>query len=250
MTTNFERSKPRWRSSSGSTPRPMEPKPIMTIGPANSACRMWPSAVRVKAFMSVVPMLEWISSRRARREGNFTPGEAGNECGEVRLRLMPSGRADEPLASASAPGTNSRAEQPVALVGPGQPQRAGRLRPRSRSGCSTARRRPAARPRGRACRPRAGSGASAPRRRRGPARSQATAIGPSSKAGCFGPAVTSHSRTVPMTRSLSTATNDSPSAGSRPSRSRCAVLAKRHSPNASSSSASRAAISWESRDGS
>jgi hypothetical protein len=34
ITTNFERSKPMWRSSSGSTPRPIEPKPIITIGPA------------------------------------------------------------------------------------------------------------------------------------------------------------------------------------------------------------------------
>ena len=37
ITTNFERSNAMCRSSSGRVPRPIEPKPIMTIGPSKRA---------------------------------------------------------------------------------------------------------------------------------------------------------------------------------------------------------------------
>ena len=50
-----------------------------------------------------------------------------------------------PRAPSSAPGTSSRAEQAVALVGAGHARARRSSRPRSRSGRSTARRRPAAR---------------------------------------------------------------------------------------------------------
>jgi hypothetical protein len=51
ITMNLERSKPIWRSSNGSTPRPIEPKPIITIGPAKVACIRWEAVMRVRAFM-------------------------------------------------------------------------------------------------------------------------------------------------------------------------------------------------------
>ena len=39
MTTNFDRSKAMWRSISGRVPLPIEPKPIMTMGPSKLASR-------------------------------------------------------------------------------------------------------------------------------------------------------------------------------------------------------------------
>ncbi len=57
-----------------------------------------------------------------------------------------------------------------------------------------------------------------------------TASGPSSRAEQAGPAATSQSRTVPMTRPSSNATNDSPGAGFRPARSRSEGFVKRTGP--------------------
>ena len=55
MTTNFERSKAMWRSISGKVPLPIEPKPIITIGPSNRACSGQPSVTAAGAFMSTTP---------------------------------------------------------------------------------------------------------------------------------------------------------------------------------------------------
>ena len=55
MTTNFERSKAMWRSISGKVPLPIEPKPIITIGPSKRACSGQFLVAGVLVFMSVTP---------------------------------------------------------------------------------------------------------------------------------------------------------------------------------------------------
>src|SRR5271166_3042535 len=55
MITNFDRSNPIWRSINGKVPRPIDPKPTITIGPSNRACSGQDSVTRVMAFISVIP---------------------------------------------------------------------------------------------------------------------------------------------------------------------------------------------------
>src|SRR5258708_5552472 len=129
MTTNLERSKPIWRSSSGRTPRPIEPKPSITIGPANSACIMCPSVVRASAFISIAPRKASVRrvSGGTRRNG-VGVDKAGHEGGKVRLGLTLSARADQPARAVQRAGMELDSEQTVPLVRAGHPQAAGLLR--------------------------------------------------------------------------------------------------------------------------
>src|SRR4051812_18496695 len=128
MTMNLERSKPMWRSSSGRTPRPIEPKPSITIGPANSACIMCPSVGRASAFISITPRQEGVRDKRVSggaRRGGVGVDKAGHEGGKVRFRLTPSAGADQPARAVKRAAREFQAKQAVALVRPGHPQRAG-----------------------------------------------------------------------------------------------------------------------------
>src|SRR5215813_5139747 len=128
MTTNFERSKPMCRSMSGSVPRPIEPKPIITMGPSKVACNGKLSVVRVSAFMSATPEKSK-GLRRARRWILVVAHQAGDEGRQVVFRVRrgrgPAGRADEPAGAVEGRRRGLAREQPLALIGAGQPQRAG-----------------------------------------------------------------------------------------------------------------------------
>src|SRR6185369_12498174 len=127
ITTNFERSKAMWRSMSGKVPLPIEPKPIITIGPSNRACSGQPSVMAAGAFISTTPEAKGEGSRRARRERRLTAGDAGNERGEVGLLFGPTGGADQPARAVERARIELAGEQPMRLVGSGQPQRRGLL---------------------------------------------------------------------------------------------------------------------------
>ena len=163
--------------------------------------------------------------------------------GETRLRNRLAGRAQQAARAFERARHEFEGEQAVALERTGHAQGARSSPPRSRSGCNRARRRPG-RPRdGRAGGLQQARDAPAPRRCPRLRQSAATATGPRSSAGWPVPHTIFHSRAVPMTRLPSVATKARPSAGDRPSRSRCELLRQRSSPKASSSSASRAAMS-------
>ena len=55
ITTNFERSKAMCRSISGRVPLPIEPKPIITIGPSKRACSGQLPVPGAMAFMAMTP---------------------------------------------------------------------------------------------------------------------------------------------------------------------------------------------------
>src|ERR1700677_2455116 len=64
ITTNLLRSKPIWRSISGKVPRPMEPKPIIMIGPSKRAWTGQAVVLLVMAFMFEVSKLRIILKLR------------------------------------------------------------------------------------------------------------------------------------------------------------------------------------------
>src|SRR5262249_51815900 len=126
MTTNFARSKAMWRSISGKVPLPIEPKPIITIGPSK---RAWspPSVEGVVAFTSVTPQQRGQGSCRVRREAIVAADEAGNQGRKLGPLLERTAGADEPTGAVERAGLELAPKQPVPLVRPGQPQRAGLL---------------------------------------------------------------------------------------------------------------------------
>src|SRR5215469_6870180 len=110
MTTNFSWSNARCRSISGRVPLPIEPKPIITIGPSNRASR--PSGVR--AVTSVTPKARDGLSRRTRRQWALVADEVRDEAREVRPgRRWPAG-ADQAARAVERSGRELIAEQPVA----------------------------------------------------------------------------------------------------------------------------------------
>src|SRR5262245_49822282 len=124
ITTNFERSKAMWRSISGKVPLPIEPKPIITIGPSKRACSGQPSVVVVVAVISVTPGKRLTRSRSARPMDGLVAVKAGNERGEIGLRRERAAGADQPLRALECARREFARKQAVLLVGPGQPQRA------------------------------------------------------------------------------------------------------------------------------
>src|SRR5919201_4560421 len=125
MTTNFARSKAMCRSISGKVPLPMEPKPIITIGPSK---RAWSGPLSVEgmgAFTSVTPEQE--GSRRVRRETIVAAGETRNQGGKIGPTRERTAGADQPAGAVERARLELVPKQPVALIRPGQPQRAGLL---------------------------------------------------------------------------------------------------------------------------
>jgi hypothetical protein len=98
----------------------MEPKPIITIGPSK---RAWSGPLSVEgmgAFTSVTPEQEVT---------RITPpaGEARNQGREIGPALERASGADQPTGAIERARLELIPKQPVALVRPGQPQRAGLL---------------------------------------------------------------------------------------------------------------------------
>src|SRR5258705_1653576 len=127
MTTNFERSKAMCRSMSGRVPLPIEPKPIITIGPSNRAWSGQLSVTEAGAFISTAPEAKVTGSRCARGERRLVAGEARDEGGEVGLLPAPTGGADQSARAVERARLELAREQPVRLIGPGQPQGCGLL---------------------------------------------------------------------------------------------------------------------------
>ena len=236
MTTNFERSKAICRSISGKVPLPIEPKPIITIGPSKRACSgpaVGRSGDRVHVGYSqakeIDAALHAACGARTCRVAASMAGycdEAGND------RATPPCRRPAALISPRAPSSAPRAqlagEQAVPLVRPGQPERAGllageaeaavvgRVADQQHRAMAETRRRRAARaaPASSRCRACAQSGCDRerPEQERRPAR-------------C--PAETSHSRRVPTSTATARRRPTTAVAGRRPSRKRSDVLVKR-----------------------
>ena len=212
------------RSISGSVPLPIEPKPIITIGPSKRACSGPFPVTGAMVFISTTPA-------RGTAAGQAARGAATGRWRIGALRPAPPGRRPR-MRRARRRGrrrsTRRRAGGAARRVRATTARRSSRSR--SRSARSRARRRPAA-PRGGpavrpSCKARRTSIEPMPRLRQ----SGWTASGPSSSAGRSAPADTCQSRTVPTIRRPSTATNDSASAGRIPSRRRCEGLEKRAGP--------------------
>src|SRR6516165_11696520 len=127
MTTNFEWSKAMCRSISGKVPLTMEPNPIITIGPSKRAWSGPLSVEGVVAFTSVTPQQEGTGSRRARRDAVVAVDEARHQGGKIGPLLERTSGADQPAGAVECAGLELAPKQPVPLVRPGQPQRAGLL---------------------------------------------------------------------------------------------------------------------------
>src|SRR5262249_55327177 len=125
MTTNFARSKAMCRSISGKVPLPIEPKPIITIGPSKRACS-GPPLVE-DAFTSVLLSDRSKGSRRAWRKAIIVRDKARNQGGEIGRPLERAAGADQPTGASERSGLEFAPKQPLPLVGAGQPQRAGLL---------------------------------------------------------------------------------------------------------------------------
>src|SRR5262249_14508835 len=122
ITTNFDRSKAMCRSISGKVPLPIEPNPIITIGPSKRACSG--QLLVAVAFILVTPGKRLTGSRSARPTDARAAVEAGNERGEIGLRRDQAAGADQPLCALERARCQLACQQAVLLVGPGQPQRA------------------------------------------------------------------------------------------------------------------------------
>ena len=105
---------------------PIEPKPIMTMGPSKRACSGQVSVIWVTAFVLRMPFREIDGSRRVRRQRDRVDN-ARPQHGQVGLRLGPPGGVHQAASSIQGAGLELEAKQPVALVGTGHPQFAGRL---------------------------------------------------------------------------------------------------------------------------
>src|SRR5262249_45856694 len=119
ITTNFERSNAMWRSISGSVPLPIEPKPIITIGPSKRPCS-W--------FMSLSSKRRgwvrcWLRGMRQR----FIRPQRRNELRERRLGRLAPGRADEAARALKCARLQFARQEPVRVVAAGQPQVGGLL---------------------------------------------------------------------------------------------------------------------------
>ena len=205
MTTNFERSKPKWRSISGSVPLPIEPKPIITIGPAKRACsgHGFGHAGSARSYR-LAPEQEAIRlTPRAARGTRRVAAEARRPA-SARSRLRAASRpvrADRGRARRRARRARARsASSRCALVAAGQPQPAGLL---GREAEAAVVRRVADQQHGAMAAPlapRAARAASAPRRCRGCGSPDAPRAARAAAPARPGPAATCHSRTVPTTR--------------------------------------------------
>src|ERR1700720_531804 len=130
MTTNFDRSKPIWRSMRGRVPRPIEPKPIITIGPSNRACTGQHWVTRVIAFI-FGHSFGRERSRRPRKRSltaieirprSRTCKESGNERRKIGLRDDATGRVNQAVRAIEGAGCKLNCQQPMSLMRSGQPQ--------------------------------------------------------------------------------------------------------------------------------
>src|SRR5262249_57176245 len=98
----------------------------MTIGPAK---RAWSGPLSVEGavtFTSVTPQQER-GSCRVRHEAVVFADQAGNQGRKIGPLLERTAGADQPASAIERAGLEFTPKQPVTLVRPGQPQRAGLL---------------------------------------------------------------------------------------------------------------------------
>ena len=200
ITTNFDRSKPICRSIRGRVPRPIEPKPIITIGPVESGVHGLAfghagDCVHIGHSKANGEQAHAARRRGATKSDLERTGKAGNERGEIGLRLE-AGRSRRSARARrrARPATSSQASSRSRSYGPGSQRPAGLLAREAEAGVIGGIARPAARRRWPSLRA-AASECAAPARLPMPRlrRSQATASGPSSSAGRRGPAEMFHS---------------------------------------------------------
>src|SRR5215469_2104268 len=114
ITTIFDGSWAIWRSMSGSVPLPIEPNPIITIGPSKRACTGQP-AVGFAIVMSL--------SRGQRSKGSSRLELGGRHEGPGDT----AGRVDEPVRTVERARYELAGEQALARIGAGQPEASGLL---------------------------------------------------------------------------------------------------------------------------
>src|SRR5688572_17560333 len=129
MTTNLERSNWMWRSSSGSAPLPIEPKPIITMGPSK---RAWIGKSVIDCLQSIHVRRRGQRSRQ-RRESRVAPTFKVALCRLwhdlrslfVHRRDRRSRHADETARAVERAGRELVTQQTTLLVETGQPEPCG-----------------------------------------------------------------------------------------------------------------------------
>src|SRR4051794_39383376 len=141
MTTKPDLSNVKWRSIKGSVPFPIEPKPIMTMGPSIRACTgHWVMIQKPPEILSgcIRRVLETEENAVPGRHGVHGVGlssgcarsgasssNAPDEVCEIRDQRGGASRADETTRAIECAGDKLAREQPALLIRAGQPQGAG-----------------------------------------------------------------------------------------------------------------------------